>query len=148
MDRAYARDTLKGCEFRDALDDQISRLFNIILPRVPLLQELLVFVWRVAPHDIYLDFLISSISRPCSRGIHEGMPDTFANAIGVSGQPTEAVDDRSDFLDLSRTRNVIIILGQNYNSGIDKIVDFQVFLLSLRSIHNSATDQRWASLIR
>ena len=59
VDRTHASDTLKGCKFGNALGDRISRLFDITEPRVPLVQELLVLVRRVAPHDFYLDFLIS-----------------------------------------------------------------------------------------
>ena len=59
VDRAHASDTLQGCEFGDALGDRISRFFDITEPRLTLLQELLVLVRRFAPHDFYLDFLIS-----------------------------------------------------------------------------------------
>ena len=108
VDHAHASDTLKGCEFWDALGHRISRVFDITEPRVPLVQELLVFVRRVAPNDFNLDFLISSVPRPCFRGIHEGLADTFAKAIGIGRQHAEPADVRSHFLNLSHTRNVII----------------------------------------
>ena len=95
VDHAHASDTLKGCEFGDALGDRISRFFDITEPRLPLVQELLVCVRRVAPH-------------PCFPGIHVGLADTFAKAIGVGGQHAEPADVGSHFLDLSHTRNLII----------------------------------------
>ena len=75
---------MERCEFRNALGNGISRFFDITEPGVPLVQELLVFVRRVAPHDFHLDILKYCDPCLCLSGIHEGLADAAAKTVGLA----------------------------------------------------------------